>query len=329
MRPLPDLAHWLSLVSAAALVVAAWVSAPAAAWSGKPVRFIVPAPPGGSADAAARAIGEQVSKSIGQPVIVENKPGGSGAVAVHALLGAAPDGRTLLVGSQNVLTEVPLVLKLSFDPQKDLKPVAEVARSSLVMVAYRGLKADSLAQVIAHAKANPGKMSYASYSPGTVSHYAGLVLNRAAAIDLVHVPYKGSPLALQDVLGGRVPLMFDGMATSLPLIRAGKLKAIAVASRERSKLLPEVPTFRELGYAEIEFGNWIGAIAPARMDSGLAAAINAGIVKAASTPTARERLAALGFEPAPASLPEELERSVRADRSRNAAIVKAFNITFD
>ena len=329
MRPLPDLGPWLSLVSAAARVVAAWVSAPAAAWSDRPVKFVVPSPPGGTADVVARVVGEQVSKSIAQPVIVENKPGGSGAVAVHALLGAAPDGRTLFVGSQNVLTEVPLVLRLSFDPQKDLKPVAEMARSGLVMVAYRGLKADSLADVIADAKANPGKVSYASYSAGTVSHYAGLVLNRATGIDLVHVPYKGSPPALQEVLGGQVPLMFDGMATSLPLIRAGKLKAIALASRERSRLLPEVPTFRELGHAEIEFGNWIGAIAPARMDSGLAAAINAGIVKAASTPAVRERLAALGFEPAAASLPGELERSLQADRSRNAAIVKAFNITFD
>src|SRR4029077_8158231 len=160
-----------------------------------------------------------------------NKPGGSGAVAVHALLGAASDGQTLLVSSQNILTEIPLVLKLDFDPRKELKPVAEMARSSLVLVAHPEFGARSLDELIAYAKAHPGKLSYASYSAGTASHYAGLVLGQKAGIELLHVPYKGSPPALQDVIGGRVPLMFDGMATSLPLINSGKLRPIAAASR--------------------------------------------------------------------------------------------------
>ena len=236
-----------------------------------------------------------MSKSIGQPVIVENKPGGSGAVAVHALLGAAPDGRTLLVGSQNVLTEVPLVLKLSFDPQKDLKPVAEVARSSLVMVAYRGLKADSLAQVIAHAKANPGKMSYASYSPGTVSHYAGLVLNRAAAIDLVHVPYKGSPLALQDVLGGQLPLMFDGMATSLPLIRAGKLRALCTTGREKFVLLPDYPTCAAAVPGLVAL-NWWGVMVPAGTPKAVVDKFQADMVKVMRDDVVKSKFADLGVE---------------------------------
>ena len=312
------------------LVVAAlFVSNPAAAWPERPVRFIVPAPPGGTADMVARVVGEQVSRNIGQPVIVENKPGGSGAIAAQAVLAAAPDGHTLFVGAQNVLTEVPLVMKLGFDPRRDLKPVAEMARSDLVLVAEPKLKAESLKELVGYAKANPGKLSYASYSPGTVSHYAGLVLNRAAGIDLVHVPYKGSPPALQELVGGQVPLMFDGLATSLPLIRAGKLRAIAIASRERTKLLPQVPTFRELGYAEMEFGNWIGAIAPAAMAPALTERINAEVQKAVATPQARERLAALGLDPASPAPPAELQRSVQADCERNAAIVKAFNITFD
>ena len=311
------------------LVAALLASNPAAAWSDKPVRFIVPAPPGGTADMVARVVGEQVSKDIGQPVIVENKPGGSGAIAGQAVLATAPDGRTLFVGAQNVLTEVPLVLKLGFDPRNELKPVAEMARSSLVLVAQPKIKAQSLKELVAYAKANPGKLSYASYSPGTVSHYAGLVLNRAAGIDLVHVPYKGSPPALQELVGGQVPLMFDGLGTSLPLIRAGKLRAIAMASRERTMLLPHVPTFRELGYAEMQFGNWIGAIAPAAMAPTLAQKINAEVQKAVATPQVRERLAALGLDRASPAGPAELERSVQADYERNAAIVKAFNITFD
>ena len=311
------------------LVAALFASNPAAAWSDKPVRFVVPAPPGGTADMVARVVGEQVSKNFGQPVIVENKPGGSGAIAAQAVVAAAPDGRTLFVGAQNMLTEVPLVLKLGFDPRKELKPVAEMARSSLVLVAAPKLKAESLKELVAYAKANPGKLSYASYSPGTVSHYAGLVLNRAAGIDLVHVPYKGSPPALQELLGGQLPLMFDGMLTSLPLIRSGKLKALAVAASSRSPLLPQVPSFRELGYADLEFGNWIGAIAPAAMAPVLTDKISAEVLKAVATPQVRERLAALGLDRGSPASPAELERSVRADYERNAAIVKAFNITFD
>ena len=310
-------------------LAATLIAAPAHAWTDKPVRFIVPAPPGGTADVAARVVAERVSANIGQPVIVENKPGGGGAIGVQALLSAAPDGQTLFVGSQNVMSEVPLVLKVSFDPLKDLKPVAEVARSSLVLVANPAFNGNTPKDVIAYAKANPGKVSFASYSAGTVSHYAGLVLNQKAGIDLLHVPYKGSPPALQDVIGGQIPLMFDGIVTSLPLIKSGKLKPIAIASRTRSSLLPQVPTFVELGYPDFEFGNWIGVIAPAKMSPELTAKINGEIVKAVAAPEVRTRLAGLGFEQSPASTPAQLDKSTRADYDRNAGIVKAFNIKFE
>ena len=310
-------------------VAAALLAAPAAGWTDRPVRFIVPAPPGGTADAAARIVAERISANIGQPVIVENRPGGGGAIAIHALVNAAADGQTLFVGAQNVLTEVPLVLKVSFDPFNDLKPVAEMARSSLVMVSHPGFKADTPKEVIAYAKENPGKVSYASYSAGTVSHYAGLVLNKSAGIDLLHVPYKGSPPALHDVVGGQVQLMFDGLVTSLPLIKSGKLKALAITSRARSDLLPQVPTFVELGYPDFEFGNWIGAIASAKMSPELIAKINGEIVKTVSAQDVRSRLAGLGFEQSPPSTPAQLDRSVRTDYERNAAIVKAFDIKFD
>ena len=310
-------------------LAATLIAGPAAAWTDKPVKFIVPAPPGGTADVAARVLAERVSANIGQPVIVDNKPGGGGAIAIQAILSAAPDGNTLFFGAQNVLSEVPLVLKVSFDPFKDVKPVAEIARSSLVMVSHPTLKADTPKDVIAYVKANPGKVSYASYSAGTVSHYAGLVLNQKAGIDLLHVPYKGSPPALQDVIGGQVPLMFDGIVTSLPLIKSGKLKAIAIASRVRSNLLPQTPTFIELGFADFEFANWIGAIAPAKLSAELTAKINGEIVKAVAAPEVRTRLAGLGFEQSPASTPAQLEKSTKADYDRNAGIVKTFNIKFE
>ena len=316
------------LVTSAALA-AMFVAGSASAWTDKPVKLVVPAPPGGTADTAARIVAEKVSANIRQPVIVENKPGGGGAIGVQAVLSAAPDGQTLFFGAQNVLSEVPLVLKVSFDPLKDLVPVAEVARSTLVMVASPNLKADGLKDVVAYVKANPGKVSYASYSAGTVSHYAGLVLNQRAGIDLLHVPYKGSPPGLQDVMGGQIPLMFDGIVTSLPLIKSSKLKAIAIAARTRSNLLPQTPTFIELGYADFEFANWIGVIASSKLPADKTARINAEFVKAAATPEVRNRLVGLGFEQSPASTPAQLDKSVRADYDRNAGIVKTFNIKFE
>ncbi len=191
------------------------------------------------------------------------------------------------------------------------------------------MPAGSLKELVEYAKANRGKLSYASYSPGTASHYAGLMLNQKAGIDLQHVPYKGSPPALTDVAAGQLALMFDGMPTALPFVRAGKLKALAVTSRDRSPLLPQVPTFAELGYPDIELVNWIGAIAAAKLPAETTARIHAEIVKAVATPKVRQRLADAGFEPSPPATPAELERSVRADYERNAAIVKAFNIKFE
>jgi tripartite-type tricarboxylate transporter receptor subunit TctC len=317
---------WTIAAAAALASLAAW---PAAGWTGKPVRFVVPAPPGGTSDVLARIVGEALTAQIGQPVIVDNKPGAGGAIAVNALLAAAPDGQTLLVGAQNVLTEVPLVLKVSFDPTRELRPVAEIGRGGLVLLANPSVPAGSLKELVGYAKANRGKLSYASYSPGTASHYAGLILNQKAGIDLQHVPYKGSPPALTDLAAGQLPLMFDGMPTSLPLIRAGKLKALAVTSRSRSPLLPQVPTFVELGYPDIEFTNWVGAIASAKMAPELIAKVHAEIIKAVAAPKVRSRLADAGFEPSPPSTPAELERSVRADYDRNARIVKAFNIRFE
>ncbi len=314
---------------AAGAVLAMLAASPTAGWTSKPVRFVVPAPPGGTSDVLARIVGAALSAQIGQPVIVENKPGAGGAIAANAVLGAAADGRTLYVGAQNVLTEVPLVLKVGFDPLKDLKPVAEIGRGGLVLVAHPGFPAARLDELVRYAKANRGKLSYASYSPGTASHYAGLILNQQAGIDLQHVPYKGSPAALTDLVAGQLPLMFDGLPTALPLLRGGKVKALAVTSRGRSPLLPTVPTFAELGYPDIEFVNWVGVIANAKTAPALVATIHAEVIKAAATPKARARLAEAGFEQSPPATPAELERSVRMDHARNAGIVKAFNIKLD
>ena len=307
----------------------ALVAGPAAAWTDKPVRFVVPGPPGGTSDLLARLLGEALSKTIGQPIVVENKPGGGGSLAVAALLAAAPDGNTLLVGPQNVITEVPLVLPVAYDALRDLKPVAEIGRGGLVLVAGPGAPQGGVKEVVEHARANPGRLAYASYSPGTASHFAGLVLNRRAGIDLQHVPYRGSPPALNDLMGGQVPLMFDGMPTSLALVRAGRLRALAVASAARSPLLPQVPTFAELGYPEVAFTNWIGVIASAKVADAQLARIHAALLAALEAPGLRKRLADAGFEASPPTTPAELARSVRADHERNARLVRDFDIKAD
>lgn len=307
---------------AAALAIAA----PAWAFTGKPVRMVVPAPAGGTMDIAARVLADQLSAQLGQPVIVDNKPGAGGVIAVQALLAAPADGQTIMVTASNVLTEIPHVLKGNFDPLKDVKPVAVVARASMVLVAAPALPAKDMKELVQWVKARPASQSFASYSAGTSSHYAGMIFNQKAGLDLQHVPFNGSPPALVQVMAGQIPLMFDGMATSLPQITAGKVRAIGVAAKTRSTHLPQVPTLAEQGYPDLDFGNWVGVVVAGGASAELVDKMNAEIAKAAAAPKVRERLAAAGFEPGGQVSAAEMAASVRAEFDRNAAIVKQFNI---
>jgi len=311
----------------AAVAAVLTLAVPAAmAWTGKPVRVLVPAPAGGTMDVMARLLAEQLSADLGQPVVVDNKPGGGGAIAINTLLAAPADGQTVMVTATNVLTEVPQVQKTAYDTMKDIRPLAAVGRSRMVLVGAPNLPAKDLKTLITYAKANPGKLSFASYSAGTASHYAGAIMNQEAGMDLQHVPFPGSGPALAQVMGGQIPLMYDGMVTSLPMIRAGKLQPYAVASKSRSPLLPQVPTFAEQGYPDIDFSNWVGVIASAQVPTDLAQKIQAAVYKAAANPKVRERLETLGYEPmAPQSL-QDLNQSLHAEYDRNAGIVKTFHI---
>lgn len=309
----------------ATAALAALAAGPAAAWTDKPVRLVVPAPAGGTMDVVARVLAEQLSADLGQPVIVDNKPGGGGVIGIQALLQAPADGQTLMVTASNVLTEIPHVIRTPYDALKDVRPVAAIARSTMVLVGAPGFAPADLKGVIDAAKANKG-LNFASYSTGTVSHYAGMILGQKAGIELTHVPFQGSPPALQQVMGGHIPIMFDGMATSLPLVKGDKLKAYAVASKARSPYLPNVPTFTELGYPDMDFSNWIGVVSSAQLPGPLAERINAAVLKAAAAPKLRDRLTAAGFEVGLATSSDALAQSVRAESDRNAAIVKAFDI---
>ncbi len=315
-----------TFIQALAVSLIGLAAFPALAWTDKPVKVLVPAPAGGTMDALARLLAEQLSIDIGQPVIVENKPGAGGAIAVKTLMSAPADGQTIMVTGDNVLTEIPHVLKGGFDPLVDVKPVAAIVRASMILVGTPGLPAKDLKALIAYVKANPGKVSFASYSAGTAPHYAGMILNQKAGLDMQHVPFSGSPPALAQVMGGQIPLMFDGVVTSLPLINAGKIKPYAVASRTRSIHFPSLPTFTELGYPELNFSNWYGVVVSANMPPALLDRINAAVSKAGAAPKVHDRLLALGFEPMEILSPAQLQQLVRSNFERNAAIVKTFNI---
>ena len=292
-------------------------------WPAKPVRIVVAGPAGGSADILARMVGDALARELGQPVLVDPKPGAGGSIAVGDLLQAPRDGYTLMVAVNSIASEVPHILKLRWDMLSEVRPLAELARGGLVLVGHPSLPANDLKGLIAYAKANPGKLSYASYSPGTMSHVLGLVLNQAAGIELVHVGYKGSSPALADVMGGHIPLMFDGIATSLPLIRGGKIKAFAVSSPRRAAQLPQVPTFHELGYPQMDAVAWMGLWSTPDTPAPVQARVREATLKVLADPAMHARILDTGFEASPPLSMDEMRQALKADYDRVGAVLKA------
>ena len=310
----------------AAVAALCSLSAAAQSWPTKPVKLVVGFAAGGPTDVVARGFAEHASKSLGQPVIVDNKPGAGGIIGIQSLLQSPPDGQTIMVTASNVLTEIPHVLKVGFDPIKDVKAIGIIARANMVMIAAPNVPAKDFKSFVAYAKKQPGNLSFASYSTGTISQYTGMILNQKAGLDFQHVPFQGSPPGLAQVMGGQIPVMFDGFATSRTLIATGKVQAYAVASKARLSQLPEVPTFTELGYPDIDFSNWLGVVASATMPAELQEKIHKAVRAVAANPKFRGRMFAAGFEAAEDWSIAQLTQSVRADFERNGAIVKQFNI---
>jgi tripartite-type tricarboxylate transporter receptor subunit TctC len=299
----------------------------AMAWTDKPVKIIVPAPAGGVMDLVARIVGDQIAKDIGHPVVVDNRPGAGGVIGMQALVAAPADGSTIMFTASNLLTEIPHILKPSMDIVPKVRPVAVAARDSLVMVGAPNLEAKDLKAVIAYVKANPGKVSFASYSTGTASHYAGMILNQKAGLDMQHVGFPGIPPALTQVMGGHIPLMFSAIGPTKQFIAAGKVQAYGVATKTRSSQLPNVPTLAEQGFPDLEFSNWVGVIASVSMPDDIVNKINDAVNKAANHPEVKAKLVGTGFEVSLRDLEApQLAQSVKAEFERNAAIVKMFNI---
>ena len=313
-----------TLASFIAMALLAALGAPAAAaYPERPVRIIVAGPAGATADITARLLSEGLAKELGQPVIVDPKPGAAGVIAVNELLAAPSDGYTVLVAVNSLVSEIPHIIKVRHDMTRVIRPLAELARGGLVLVATPSFPANTVPELVRHAKANPGKLSYASYSPGTMSHILGLQLNRAAGIDLVHAGYKGSTPALGDVMGGHVPLMFDGMPSALPLIRSGKIKALAVSTPARTPLLPEVPTFSELGYPQLTTIAWMALWATPDVPVAVQERLREAALRVMATPEARTRLMEAGFEPGQKRSTADMQDALRSDHERVGALLKS------
>ena len=305
-----------------ALFAFATFSAVAQPYPSKPIKLVVPFPPGGPLDLAGRAIADHLSKTWGQPVVVDNKPGAGGNIGADLVAKSPPDGYTIVMGALSTHAVNPhLFAKMPYDALKDFAPVTLVAMTPNVLVLNPAVKANDVKELIALAKASPGKLSFASGSNGSAGHLAGELFKTLAGIDIVHVPYKGGAPAMQDLLGGQVQFMFDNLANSTAQLKAGKLKALAVTTAKRSALAPELPTMAEAGVPGFDISTWYGIMAPAGTPPDVVKKLNAEIVRFLGSDEAKEKLKAQGAEPAPMS-PEQFDQFIRAEWTKYAKIVK-------
>jgi tripartite-type tricarboxylate transporter receptor subunit TctC len=299
------------------------------AFPARAVRIVCPFPPGGGVDITARAIAQELAAQLGQPVIVENKPGAGGNVAAAEVARSAPDGHTLLL-TLNALHAISphLYASLPFDAMKDFSFITPLVSFNNVLVVGPGFPARSVADLIAQAKRAPGKLSFASSGNGTNLHLTGELFKSMAGVDLVHVPYKGSAPALTDLMGGAVAMMFDTIPSALAHVKSGKLRALGVTGAKRSPVLPDVPTIAEAGLPGFEVVSWYGLVAPARLPQEVARRLNAEATKAANGKEFRGRMEPLGFDIVTAA-PEKMAEMLAADSARWAPLIKAAGITIN
>jgi tripartite-type tricarboxylate transporter receptor subunit TctC len=288
----------------------------------KPIRLIVPVAAGGNQEITARAVAEEMSKGLGQQIIVESRPSSSALIGTQLVAHAAPDGYTLLSVSTTFARAPVLVASAGYDPVKDFAGVSLISRIPLVLVVNPTIPASSVAELIALAKAKPGELSYATSGIGSTGHVAQEVFNRMAGISMLHVPYKGNAQALVDLLGGQVGVMFDQLSTSLPHVRSGKLRALGVSSRTRSPLLPEVPTIDESGLKGFEDVTWNAILAPAATPRPIIERLHREIVRAVAVPQLRARFLDRAIELAASSSPEEATAYVKSEVAAFAKLAK-------
>jgi tripartite-type tricarboxylate transporter receptor subunit TctC len=293
----------------------------------RPIRLIVTVPPGGAADFIARLVGAKLSESLGQPLLVENRGGAGGTIATEAVAKAAPDGYTLLQNSITTHGVGPhLYARLPYDPVKDFAPISGLAVLPLIMAVNADLPAKSVGELIAFSKSN--RLNFASSGNGGAPHMAAELFKSVTGTPMTHVPYKGSGPAVADLVGGRVQIMFDAAPSLIQHVRSGKLRVLAAASPQRNRLLPEVPTFAELGHPKVAVSLWYGLLAPAGTPAPLISRLNREVVKALEGAEVRERLAAQGAEPMPGS-PEAFAAFMQEEMAKWAPVVKQAGVKLD
>ena len=308
------------------LALGASTAAAQAAYPAKPIRLVVPFATGGVTDTSGRLIAEQLSKRLGQQVIVDNKPGASGNIGTQMVATAEPDGYTLLLGFDGTLVINPHVFpKVGFDTAKDFAPIGKIGDAILILVAHPGVPAKTLKDVIALSKTQSGGLSYGTSGTGGTPHIAGELLKQRTGANLTHIPYKGGGQAMIDVMGGSIPLVYTAVAGAISHVKSGKLHAVAVSSAQRAPSMPDVPTFIEAGVPDFDINSWVGLLAPAKTPRAIVDKLNTELNVVLNDPAVRERLNTLGITASPGG-PEKFGRDMARDLSRYAAVVKAANI---
>lgn len=301
----------------------------AQAFPSRPITIVVPFPPGGVTDQTSRLVGQKISENTGQPVIIDNRPGAGGQIGANAVKQARPDGYTVFVANigSHAINQT-LYSKLSYDPIKDFEPVTCMIMTPQIVVVPPTSSNRSIAELIAYAKANPGKVTYASQSVGSGGHIAGEVFKSKDKLDILHVPYKGSAPALTDIMAGRVDFLVDAFLTAYPLIKDGRIRALAITAARRSPLLPDLPTMQELGYHGYDVIPWFGIAAPAGTPRPVIERLHAEFVKALRHPDIVKRLAEVGVDVV-ANTPEEFGAMIRSETARWGVVVKASGARVD
>ena len=319
-RPLPRV---LCRILGAAGVALALAAAPARAdYPDRPIHLVVPFPAGGGADVLARPIMPRGARELGTTIVVENRPGAGGNVGAEYVARAAPDGYTLLYGTNGThAINRALYASIPFDPVRDFAPVSRMTQIAALVVVYPGLPVATVGELVAYAKANPGKVFFASAGNGTTSHLAGELFRTVAQVDVVHTPYRGGALAANDLMGGHVAMMIDVMPNVLPLAKGGKLRALAVTTAARVPAAPEIPTVAESGLPGFEVSAWDGVLAPAGTPPVVIDRLNAAIRTALADPEVRDALVARGAQPVPGT-PEAFARHIAAESEKWAQVVK-------
>jgi tripartite-type tricarboxylate transporter receptor subunit TctC len=294
----------------------------------RPIRVIVSVPAGGAPDVTARLIAPALSSILGQQLVIDNRGGAGGLIGAELAANAAPDGYTLFVSSPGALTILPHMRKVPFDTVRDFAPISLISIGPFLMMSHPSVPVKTVQDVIALARAQPGKLNYASAGNGTPNHLAMELFKTTTGVDITHVPYKGAPQAVTDLLAGQMNLMFNSIASTLGHVRAGRVRAIGLASQKRSAQLPDVPTINESGVPGFEAANWFGMFAPVKTPKAIVTRVNAAVVKVVHSPEIRSQFEALGADPVGSSI-EEFATYVRREYERYGKVVKASGAKLD